>query len=383
MDIGDNMIYLDNAATTLVKPKEVVDAITYALTHFGNPERSIHSASLEASRCVFQTRKAIAKLFNAHSINEIVFTKNATESLNVAIKGLISEQDHVITSILEHNSVLRPLYNLEAKGMELSFVNCDDNGVLYYDEIESYIKANTKAIVCTHASNVTGNVVDIKRIGKIAKKHNLLFIVDASQSAGAIEIDVQDMHIDVLCFTGHKALFGPQGIGGMVVNENVSIPSFMQGGSGIDSFSKSHPLKMPTQLEAGTINAHGVAGLLAGIQFIEKETMQKIHEKEMMLMWAFYEKVKKIPNVRVYGDFTNKERCPIVTIAMDEDASSVADYLAYTYDIATRAGAHCAPLMHTHFKSEEKGLIRFSFSYFNTLEEIDIVIQALEEIRKG
>lgn len=375
------MIYLDNAATTLQKPKEVVEAVTYAIMHFGNPERSLHEASLLASRTIYQTRKKIASLFNAKSPKQIVFTKNATESLNVAIKGLLNKNDHVITTVLEHNSVLRPLYELEKEGMELSIVACDEAGNLLYDEIESYIKDNTKAIVCTHASNVTGNVVDLLRIKEIVKKYNLLFIVDASQSAGCIPIDVEEMSIDVLCFTGHKSLYGIQGTGGMVVSERVVIPSFMSGGSGVDSFSKIHPPYMPTALEAGTLNSHGIAALGAGISFIEKTTLEVIHQKEMTLLKSFYEQVKEIKNVKVYGDFSTMQRCPIVSIMVEGmDASSISDCLAQKYGIATRAGAHCAPLMHASFKSEMNGLVRFSFSYFNTLEEVDQTIKALKEI---
>ena len=211
------MIYLDNAATTMKKPQCVIDAVINAMTHMGNAGRGANEASLDASRVIYDTREKISNLFKLNNPARVAFTCNSTESLNIAIKGVLSVSDHAITTCLEHNSVLRPLYDLEKDGMELSIVDCDENGNLNYDDFEKLIKENTKAIICTHASNLVGNVLDIKRIGEIAKKNNLIFIVDASQSAGVFPIDMQDMNIDILCFTGHKGLLGPQGTGGICV----------------------------------------------------------------------------------------------------------------------------------------------------------------------
>ncbi|WP_155485279.1 aminotransferase class V-fold PLP-dependent enzyme, partial [Paraclostridium sordellii] len=227
------MIYLDNAATTMKKPQCVIDAVVNAMTHMGNAGRGANEASLDASRIIYNTREKISNLVNLKNPSRVAFTCNSTESLNTAIKGILTNKDHAITTSLEHNSVLRPLYELEEKGMELSVVQCDENGNINYDDFEKLIKENTKAIVCTHASNLVGNVLDVKKIGEIAKNHNLVFIVDASQSAGVFEIDMQDMNIDILCFTGHKGLLGPQGTGGLCVREGINVKPLKVGGSGV------------------------------------------------------------------------------------------------------------------------------------------------------
>ena len=244
------MIYFDNAATTLHKPPEVATAMTYALSAFGNPGRGVHHAMLRASRTVFQTREALCELFGAASPRQIAFTANATQSLNTAIKGLLRPGDHVITTELEHNSVLRPLYEMEAMGVALTFLKSDALGRIRYEDIGPAIQKNTKAIVCTHASNLTGNLVDIARIGEIAHAHGILFIVDAAQTAGVFPIDMQRMHIDVLCFTGHKGLLGPQGTGGLAVREGLRIAPLLSGGSGVKTYSRTHPDDMPAALEA-------------------------------------------------------------------------------------------------------------------------------------
>ncbi|MBQ5782659.1 MAG: aminotransferase class V-fold PLP-dependent enzyme, partial [Oscillospiraceae bacterium] len=250
------MIYLDNAATTMQKPPCVAQAVADAITSFGNSGRSAHNAALSASRTVFEARKVIAQFFGAENPDCIAFTANSTMALNIAIKGVLDRGDHVITTQLEHNSVLRPLYEMEQRGVELSFVKSDEKGRICPDDFERLIKENTKAIVCTHASNLTGNVVDVEYIGRIAKKHNVLFVVDASQTAGVFDIDVQKMNIDILCFTGHKGLLGPQGTGGICVRSGVRVKPLVTGGSGVQSYSKTHPVQMPTALEAGTLNGH-------------------------------------------------------------------------------------------------------------------------------
>ena len=265
------MIYLDNAATTMKKPQCVIDAVVAAMSHMGNAGRGATSAALDASRIIYDTREKISDLFNLQNPSRVAFTCNSTESLNTAIKGILSSGDHAITTALEHNSVLRPLYDLQAKGMELSIVDCDENGNIDYNDFEKLIKENTKAIVCTHASNLVGNVLDVKKIGSIAKKHNLIFIVDASQSAGVFPIDMQDMNIDILCFTGHKGLLGPQGTGGICVREGIDVRPLKVGGSGVNTFSKEQPVEMPTHLEAGTLNGHALAGLNAALDYLKEE----------------------------------------------------------------------------------------------------------------
>ncbi len=375
------MIYLDNAATTMHKPQEVIDAVVTAMGSMGNAGRGAHAASLGASRTVFETRERLANFFHAENPKQIVFTANSTESLNIALKGTLNPGDHVVSTVLEHNSVLRPLYALEEQGVEVTLLNSNLQGMVDYDDFEKAVKDNTRMIVCTHGSNLTGNLLDVKRIGQIAKKHGLLFVVDASQTAGVFPIDVQEMQIDILCFTGHKGLLGPQGTGGMYVREGVSVRPLKVGGSGVQTYNKKHPSEMPTALEAGTLNGHGIAGLDAAIGYLEKEGIDNIRAKEQKLMWKFYNGVKDIPNVKVYGDFGGTERCAVVSLNIgDYDSSEVSDELLMTYGISTRAGGHCAPLMHEALGTVEQGAVRFSFSHYNTDEEVETAIRAVKEL---
>lgn len=374
------MIYLDNAATTMKKPQCVIDAVVNAMTHMGNAGRGANEAALDASRVIYDTREKISDLFNLQNPSRVAFTCNSTESLNTAIKGVLTRSDHAITTSLEHNSVLRPLYELESKGMELSVVECDENGNINYDDFESLIKDNTKAIVCTHASNLVGNLLDVKKIGEIAKKYNLVFIVDVSQSAGVFPIDMQDMNIDILCFTGHKGLLGPQGTGGLCVRENVNIRPLKVGGSGVNTFSKTHPDVMPTMLEAGTLNGHAIAGLNAALDYLKEEGIENIRNREEELMFRFYNGIKDIKDIKIYGNFENK-RAAIVTFNIgDIDSAAFSDELSLYYNISTRPGAHCAPLMHKAMNTVDQGAVRFSFSHYNTEEEIDTAINAVKEI---
>lgn len=379
--MNNRMIYMDNAATTLPKPPQVAKAIMSALDSLGNAGRGATDASLDAARVIFDTREKLCRLFNGKNPKQIVFTNNSTESLNIAIQGLIKPGDHVITTVLEHNSVLRPLYEREEVGASLTILSSDEIGNISYEEMEAAITTETKAIVCTHGSNLTGNLVDIERVGAIAKKHQLLFIVDASQTAGIYPIDIQKMQIDVLCFTGHKSLYGPQGTGGMYVREGLQIRPLKRGGSGVDTYNKHHPEQMPTALEAGTLNGHGIAGLNAALSYIEEKGMDSIREKALENMWAFYEGVRDIQGITIYGDFREKKRCPIVTLNLgDYDSGEVSDELLMTYGISTRSGGHCAPLMHHALGNVEQGAVRFSFSHFNTLEEVETAIQAMKEL---
>ena len=376
------MIYLDNAATTLKKPPCVIEAVCAAMNSMGNASRGAHGGSLHASRMVYETREKLAKLFGCPRPDHVIFTQNSTESLNLAIRGAIPAGSHVITTDLEHNSVLRPLYLMEAEqGVKLSFVAADQNGAVKVEDFESLIQDDTSAIVCTHASNLTGNRIDIEAAGAIAKRHNLLFIVDASQSAGAMEIDMERMGIDILCFTGHKGLMGPQGTGGLCVREGVQIRPLKVGGSGIKTYSKTHPVEMPTALEAGTLNSHGIAGLSAALDYLFEVGVDAIEEKENALMRRFYDGVVNIPGVKIYGDFTAEKRGAIVTLNIgDYDSGAVSDELSEVYDIATRAGAHCAPRMHEALGTVDQGAVRFSFSWFNTEQEVDAAIRAVREM---
>ena len=375
------MIYLDNAATTKYKPQVVIDAVVNAMTSMGNAGRGANEASLSASRIIFDTRDRICKLFNGTNPKQVVFTNNSTESLNIAIKGLLNPGEHVVTTMLEHNSVLRPLYEMQEKGVKLTIVKSNLEGTLDINDIEAAITEETKMIVCTNGSNLTGNYVDVEAIGKLAKEKGVLFVVDASQTAGVFPIDVQKMNIDVLCFTGHKGLLGPQGTGGLYVREGLAIRPLKVGGSGIKTYSKTHPSDMPTALEAGTLNGHGIAGLHAALGYLEETGIDTIRAREQELMWKFYEGVKDIPNVKVYGDFSTKNRCAVVTLNIgDYDSSEVSDALLMDYNISTRPGGHCAPLMHEALGTVEQGAVRFSFSHYNTDEEVDTAIKAIREL---
>ena len=375
------MIYLDNAATTLHKPARVVEAVTAAMTSLGNAGRGAHEATLGASRTIYEAREALARFFHAEDPRQVVFTCNSTEALNIALKGILSPGDHVITKELEHNSVLRPLYELEERGTELSFVKSDKKGRISYDGFENLIRKNTKLIVCTHGSNLTGNLVDIARIGETARRQGILFVVDASQTAGVFPIDMERMNIDVLCFTGHKGMLGPQGTGGLIVRKGVGIRTFKSGGTGVQTYSKAQPREMPTALEAGTLNGHGIAGLLAAVEYIESHGIDLLRERELSLARRFYEGVCSVPGITIYGDFHAWERCPIVSLNIrDYDSSEVADMLWEGYGIAVRPGAHCAPLMHQALGTVSQGAVRFSFSHGNTEEETDTAIKAVREL---
>lgn len=375
------MIYLDNAATTMHKPKEVIDAVVEAMTSLGNAGRGANEASLSAARIIYDAREKLCRFFNGEDPRQIVFTSNSTESLNIAIKGLLEPGDHVITTMLEHNSVLRPVYEMEKKGVALTIIRADKKGRFSLEEMEAAIRPETKMIVCTNGSNLTGNYVDIGKVGEMARRHEVLFVVDASQTAGVFPIDVRNMQVDVLCFTGHKGLLGPQGTGGMYVREGLAIRPLKSGGSGVQTYSKTHPREMPTALEAGTLNGHGIAGLRAAVEYIEKTGLDNIRAKEQELMWRFYEGVKEIPGVTVYGDFDSRERCAIVSLNIgDYDSSEVSDALLTEYGISTRPGGHCAPLMHEALGTVEQGAVRFSFAHSNTEEEVDIAINAVREL---
>lgn len=377
------MIYLDNAATTLHKPQQVIDAVVHAMQSMGNCARGTHEEALDAARTVYDARVRLASLFGCPRVDHVAFTANSTEALNMAINGLIDPGDHVISTDLEHNSVLRPLYRLEAEhGAELSFVPADKLGNVDYADFERLMKPNTRAVVCTNASNLTGTVLDIERIAKTAHSHGALVIVDASQTAGCWPIDMKKMGIDVLCFTGHKGLMGPQGTGGICVKEGIEIRPFKVGGSGVQSYSRTHPAEYPTRLEAGTLNGHGIAGLGAAAKFISETGVENIHAKERSLMLRFYEGVKNIEDVTVYGDFTKDKTAIVALNIRDYESGEVSYELSQGYGIATRPGAHCAPRMHKALGTAEVGAVRFSFSFYNTEEEIDEAVRAVAELAK-
>ena len=378
------MIYLDNAATTLHKPPQVMDAVVRAMTAMGNAARGAHGGALEAARTVYNTRVKLARLFGCPRPDHVIFTANSTEALNIAISGLIRPGDHVITTDCEHNSVLRPLYRLEEGGAALDVVPADRLGRVACEDLEALLRPDTRAVVCTHASNLTGNVLDIARIGEMARRRGALLIVDASQTAGALPIDMEAMGIDVLCFTGHKGLMGPQGTGGLCVRPGVEIEPWKVGGSGVHSYDRRQPREYPTRLEAGTLNGHGIAGLSAALDFLQEVGLEAIEAKERALMDRFYQAVSAMDGVTVYGDFSQARRSAIVSLNIrDYDSAAVSDELSETYGIATRPGAHCAPRMHQALGTTDRGAVRFSFSWFNTQDEVDEAIRAVGQLAEG
>ena len=377
------MIYLDNAATTLKKPEGVAQAMTKALCSMGNSGRGAHNATLDASRMIYGTREKLAELFHVPDPIRIAFTCNATEALNIAIQGVLNPGEHVISTVCEHNSVLRPVFWMEKQNVSYSLLPADQKGVMQYEELPKLLKKETKAIIVTHASNLTGNVTDIKKVSEFAREHGLLLIVDASQTAGCIPINVEEMGIDILCFTGHKGLMGPQGTGGIYVREGLCVRPLKVGGSGVRSFDREHPDTMPTALEAGTLNGTGIAGLSASVSYILEQGVSKIHQKEMELALRFKKGVENIPGITIYGDYENSDRTAIVSLNLgDTDSAEVSDWLWEDYEIAVRSGAHCAPLMHRTLGTEDQGAVRFSFSCFNTEEEVDTAIEALKELQE-
>lgn len=372
------MIYLDNAATTRPKPPGVAEAVAAAMNAYGNCGRGVHDDALSAARTVYGVRQKLADLFGCPRADHVAFTQNSTQALNIAISGLLTPGDHAISTDLEHNSVLRPLYRLRDRGMALDFVPAARTGRIDYDDFERLLRPNTRAVVCTHASNLTGDMVDIQRVGEFARRHGLLFILDASQTAGVFPIDMARQHIDVVCFTGHKSLLGPQGTGGLCVGEGVDIRPFAVGGTGVQSYLETQPPEYPTRLEAGTLNSHGIAGLGVALDFIQQTGMDAVRAHEMALARRFYEAVCDVPGVTVYGDHTAPERAPVVTLNIaDVDSSEVSDELAERFGIATRPGAHCAPRLHRALGTEEQGAVRFSWSYFNTAAETGAAADAV------
>ncbi len=376
------MIYLDNAATTMHKPQTVIDAVVQAMCSLGNAGRGATSGALDAARTIHGCRAKLARLLGCPRADHVCFTPNSTAALNTAICGVVRPGDRVVTTVLEHNSVLRPLNRLAAeRGVTVEHAGCDAGGGLEYDP-DHLVTPGTRAVVVTHASNVTGNEVDIARVAAMAHAAGALAIVDASQSAGTAKIDMDAMGLDVVCFTGHKGLMGPQGTGGLAVAEDIDGAPWAMGGTGVHSFDALQPLEWPTRLEAGTLNGHGIAGLSAGLDFIEAQGgVEAIAAHERALADRFLAGVREIPGIKLYGAFGQPTRSAIVSLNVgDIDSAEISDALMQGWGIATRPGAHCAPLMHRALGTERQGVVRFSFGYFNTDEEVDTSIDALRDL---
>ncbi len=442
-------IYFDSAATSYYRPRQVAEAVVGAIDSMGNSSRGTHETALAGARIIAGARQLVNELFDGYGAEQTAFTANSTESLNMALKGLLKPGDKVVTTVMEHNSVLRPLYQLEALGVEVVRVGCLDGGLkkeecgdgqqekrgqegrqqdrqkdiqrmglLDMDRLFAEIRPGVKAVVCTHASNLTGNVLDIRRIGRACREAGAVFIVDASQTAGVLPISMKEDFIDILCFTGHKGLMGPQGTGGICLRKGLVLEPLLTGGSGILTYSKYHPQQMPTALEAGTLNGHGIAGLRAALLWIKEHGgTEAVFQKENALAKAFYQGAKAVPGICFYGDYRSYEehwsgeygqrdeygqgnekncgsecpeekyfpgsgcvRAPMVTLnLMDEDSGEVSDWLAEEWGIDTRSGGHCAPLMHGALGTRKQGAVRFSFSHFNTMEQVKKAVQALRE----
>lgn len=367
-------IYADYAATHITKPTCVKEAVINALS-LGNSGRGVNESSLDAARKIYEVRTKVDQFFDGFGPEQVVFTSGVTESLNTVIKGCLKKGDHVVTTFMEHNSVLRPLYEMEQQGVRLTITSPE------ISDIKQAINEDTKMVIMTHASNVTGEVFDIQSIGKLCKEKGILFVVDTAQSAGVIPISMKNDNIDILCFTGHKGLMGPQGIGGICIRKGVEICPLKTGGTGILSFSKTQPEALPQALEAGTLNGIGIAGLGAAIDFINTYGMDKIHEKEKRLIETFYKKIQEIKGIKIYHknplDFAKQTAICSINLE-DYDSGSVSDELMERFHIQTRSGAHCAPLVHEHFGTIEQGMVRFSFGHETTMEEINQIIDAVK-----
>lgn len=375
------MIYFDSAATALHRPPQVAEAVLRAMERGGNPARGAHPAALAAAREVYEVRRKLAEFFGCPRPDHVIFTCNATEALNIAIYGLLAPGERAVTTDLEHNSVLRPLYDLEDQGLELAFVPADRQGRVDYRDFERLITPGTKAVVCTHASNLTGNSLDLARISAMAHRQGALLVVDAAQSAGLLPLDMEEMGIDVLCFTGHKGLMGPQGTGGLCIRPGLELRPFKRGGSGVQSHNRQQPREYPTRLEAGTLNTHGIAGLGAALDYIQTQGRENLRSREEARVRQFLAGLREIPGLSLYGDFTQPLRAGIVSLNLPGmDSAQAADLLALDYDVAVRAGAHCAPRMHAALGTTEQGAVRFSFSPFTTEAEVEAALAALGEL---
>ena len=379
------MIYLDNAATTFPKPEAVYNAMMDCMKNYcANPGRAGHKLAMKAAREIYDTRENIAKLFNIDNPMNIVFTNNATDSLNLAIKGVVNKGDHIITTSMEHNSVIRPIKALEKIGVENTIVQCDEQGFLNIDDLENAIKPNTKLIVTTHASNVCGTLIDIKSISEITTKHNILYLIDASQTVGVYDIDLKAIKADMLAAPGHKGLLGPQGTGILYIREGLNIDILKEGGTGSRSEDLFQPDLFPDKYESGTHNTPGIVGLNEGVKFIFKEGIDKIKEHEEELCKYMLERLEEVPNIKIYGPKDANKRASVISINIGNmDSGEITFLLDSEYDIATRSGIHCAPLAHRTLGTLEQGAVRFSIGYFNTKEEIDKAITALKQIAKN
>jgi len=381
------MIYLDNAATSWPKPEAVYQAMDNFMRYIGaSPGRSAHRLSIEAGRIIYETRESLAQLFGTDDPMHIIFTSNATEALNLALRGILHPGDHVITSSMEHNSVMRPLRAMERKGVEITVVNCSPEGFLDSQDIERAIKPNTKLITLNHASNVVGTILPVAEVGQIARHHDVLFMVDAAQTVGCYPIDVETMNIDLLAFSGHKGLYGPQGVGGLYLRKGMEqrIEPLTYGGTGSHSEYEYQPDFLPDKYESGTPNTVGLAGLGAGVRFVLSQGVSSMQRKEETLTQLLLQGLKAIPRVTVYGDSDTRRQVAVVSFNISGlTPSEVAMQLEEGYQIMCRAGLHCSPAAHKTMGTFPQGTIRLSPGHFTSPEDIEITLEAVQEIATG
>ena len=376
------MIYFDNAATSWPKPRSVAAAMVDQLENAGgNPGRAGHHLSLAAASVVAEAREAVGRLFNAADPERVVFTHNATHALNLALHGLLRQGDHVVTTSIEHNSVMRPLRHFERSGIELTIAACRRDGTLDVEAVARALRANTRLLVATHASNVSGTVLPIGELATLARSRGVLFLVDASQTAGTIPIDVAALGVDLLAFTGHKALLGPTGTGGLYIRDGVELKPLLRGGTGSESQYEIQPLFLPDAHESGTVNVTGLAGLRASVRFLLDIGIEEVRAHEQMLMARFLSAAQTVPGLRVHGPLDAHARCGSVSFTMNATTSSnVALLLDESFNVMARAGLHCAPAAHRTLGTFPTGTVRFSFSWFNTETEVDTAARALHDI---
>ena len=382
-----NYIYLDNASTTFPKAPTVATAMSDYITNRGiNINRGSYALAYDVEDIIYTTRQRLHPLFNGHDPAHVIFTQNVTMSLNMVIKGLLKAGDHVLVSSMEHNAVMRPLTQLLDKDITFDTIPCDSTGSIQMDSIEPLIRPNTVALIINHASNVCGTIQPLESIGPICKAHNLQFIVDAAQTAGVIPIDVKACHIDALCFTGHKGLLGPQGIGGIILTKEMAqnLTPLIAGGTGSFSHLETMPTHMPDAFESGTLNLPGIIGLNEGLAYIESQGMENIHNHELALTQAFLEGLQSIDGINIVGKQNIPDRTAVVSITIDGmDPANIAYELESTYHIMTRVGLHCAPRAHQTLRTYPEGTVRFSFGYANTHKDVESALSALNTIVKS
>ena len=380
-------IYLDNASTSFPKAPNVASAMADYITNRGiNINRGSYALAYDVEDIIYTTRQRLNTLFNGHDPSHVIFTQNVTMSLNMVIKGLLKSGDHVLVSSMEHNAVMRPLTQLLDKGITFDIIPCDKMGSIQLESMDSLIRPNTVALIINHASNVCGTIQPLESIGSICKTHNLQFIVDAAQTAGVIPIDVKACHIDALCFTGHKGLLGPQGIGGIILTKEMAknLTPLIAGGTGSFSHLETLPTHMPDAFESGTLNLPGIIGLNEGLAYIESQGMDNIHNHELVLTQSFLEGLQSIDGINIVGKQNIQDRTAVVSITIDGmDPASIAYELESTYHIMTRVGLHCAPRAHQTLRTYPEGTVRFSFGYANTHKDVESALSALNTIVKS